>query len=50
MRAATSLWFGHPFALRAPVFELAATGMLYPLISFGLVKVHNLIPRVIHAP
>jgi rod shape-determining protein MreD len=47
--AVTSLWFGHLFALRAPLFELAATAMLYPLVSFGLVKIHNLIPRVIHA-
>ena len=43
------LWFGHAFAFQPPLFELALTVALYPAASWLLSRVHDQIPRVIHA-
>lgn len=45
----SSLWWGHLFALRPALFEVLLTIALYPLVSWLLTRVHNQIPKVIHA-
>jgi len=44
-----SLWSGHLFALAPTLYELALTLALYPAVSWLLGRIHNRIPRVIHA-
>jgi hypothetical protein len=45
----SSLWWGHLFALQPALLELAVTMVLYPPASWLLGRLHNQIPRVIHA-
>jgi rod shape-determining protein MreD len=45
----TSLWWGHLFALRPALLELLLTIALYPAASWLLGRIHNQIPRLIHA-
>ncbi len=45
----SSLWWGHVFALRPMLLELAVTMALYPAASWLLTRLHNQIPRVLHA-
>lgn len=44
-----SLWWGHLFAWRPPLFEMLLTIGLYPLVSWLLGRLHSQIPRVIRA-
>jgi rod shape-determining protein MreD len=44
-----SLWWGRFFALPPVVLSLLLTMALYPLASLLLTRVHNGIPRLIHA-
>jgi rod shape-determining protein MreD len=43
------LWWGHWFALAPPMLELGLSLALYPPIAWLLGRIHNQIPRVIHA-
>jgi rod shape-determining protein MreD len=43
------LWWGRWFALMPPLFELGLTMALYPPVSWLLGRIHNQIPRLIHA-
>lgn len=43
------LWWGRWFALEPLLFEVVLTLALYPPISWLLGRIHNQIPRVIHA-
>jgi rod shape-determining protein MreD len=45
----SSLWLGHLFALQPALLELAVTMVLYPPASWLLGRLHNQIPRLIHA-
>jgi rod shape-determining protein MreD len=43
------LWWGHVFALQPALFELLVTIALYPAASWLLGRIHNQIPRMLHA-
>jgi rod shape-determining protein MreD len=43
------LWWGHLFALQPTLLELLVTMALYPAASWLLGRIHNQIPRLIHA-
>jgi rod shape-determining protein MreD len=43
------LWWGHLFALQPAMLELLVTIALYPPASWLLGRLHNQIPRLIHA-
>jgi len=43
------LWWGHLFALRPMLLEMLITMALYPAASWLLGRIHNQIPRLIHA-
>jgi rod shape-determining protein MreD len=45
----SSLWWGRLFAPRPMLFELLVTLALYPAASWLLSRVHNQIPRLVHA-
>ncbi len=45
----SSLWWGHVFALQPMLLELAVTVAMYPAASWLLSRLHNQIPRVLHA-
>jgi rod shape-determining protein MreD len=45
----SSLWWGHAFALQPTLFELLVTIALYPVASWLLSRIHNQIPRLLHA-
>lgn len=45
-----SLWWGHAFALPPLLVELMLTAALYPPVSWLLGRVHNRVPRWLHAP
>lgn len=44
------LWWGNLFAPSPVLFEVALTVVLYPCISWLLVRVHAAIPRLTHEP
>ena len=44
------LWWGHLFALEPALLELLVTVALYPPASWLLGRLHNQIPKLIHAP
>jgi len=48
--ALACLWWGHLFALQPALLELLVTVALYPPASWLLSRLHNQIPRLIHAP
>ena len=43
------LWWGHLFAMQPALLELLVTMAFYPLASWLLGRIHNQIPRLIHA-
>jgi rod shape-determining protein MreD len=43
------LWWGHLFAIQPALLELLVTMAFYPLASWLLGRIHNQIPRLIHA-
>lgn len=45
----SSLWWGHAFAFRPMLLELAITVAWYPAASWLLSRLHNQIPKVLHA-
>ena len=45
----SSLWWGHLFAPQPTLLELLVTITLYPAASWLLGRIHNQIPRLIHA-
>jgi rod shape-determining protein MreD len=45
----SSLWWGHLFAFRPMLLELLVTLALYPGVSWLLSRLHNQVPRLIHA-
>jgi len=45
-----SLWWGHAFAVAPPLVELLLSITAYPVIGLLLSRLHNRIPRLVHAP
>lgn len=43
------IWWGHLFPLAPLLFELVVTMALYPPVSWLLGRIHNRVPRLIHA-
>jgi rod shape-determining protein MreD len=45
----SSLWWGQLFAPQPMLLELLVTATLYPAVSWLLSRIHNQIPRLLHA-